>query len=120
MSNKSYLKDLQLHKKEDGKCVEYYLSAVYHDENDAGIYEITIPHIHLPLNEGLMIIQYNKYLQYEPDKVDLGFGELPMLPDENGHMYYQKLIKEKVHDLTLSEIEKKLGYKVRIVGEKKE
>ena len=119
MSNKSYLKDLQLHKKEDEKCVEYYLSAVYHDENDAGIWEIIIPHIVLPLYSDHISVSHNPCL-WKENTVDLGFGDLPMLLDENGHMYYQKLIKEKIHDLTLSEIEKKLGYKVRIVSEKKE
>lgn len=34
---------------------------------------------------------------------------------EMGHMYYETLIEEKTHDMTLEEIEKKLGYKVRII-----
>lgn len=116
MRDKYKLKDLQLYKEEDG----YYLAAIYHHENDKGIYEVTIPKIHLfIMKEPIMKIPLQRYGRYEEaPTIDLGFGDCDICKDKNDHLFTEKLIEEKVHDLTLSEIEKKLGYKVRVVSEK--
>lgn len=45
---------------------------------------------------------------------DLGFGELQCV-DNN---YEIEVIKEKPHEMTISDIEKNLGYKIKIVSEK--
>lgn len=47
---------------------------------------------------------------------DLGFGELECVNDR----YEVEIIERKSHEMTISEIEKELGYKVKIVNEKKE
>ena len=118
-SDKCKLKDLQLHKPVDESSY-HYLSAVYVHENDTGIYEITIPKINLPVQDSPIInvpYKYNRLLS-DPPTVNIGFGDLYMLEDEHDHIYYEKLIEEKIHDMTLSEIEKKLGFKVRVISEK--
>jgi hypothetical protein len=101
---------------ENGWC----LRAVYKREDDTGIYEVTVPKIHLPTMNGPVIKTpiciCDRYS--EPPTIDLGFGDLNMLKDETGHLYYEKLVKEKIHNMTLDEIEKKLGFKVRVVSEK--
>lgn len=116
MNDKYELKDLQLYK-EDG-C--YYLMAVYHHENEKGIYEVIIPKIRLFIRkEPSMKIPLQRYGRYaETPTIDLGFGDCAILSDADGAMYMEKLIEEKIHDVTLNEIEKKLGFKVRVVSEK--
>ena len=52
--------------------------------------------------------------------IDLGLNtRLPILLDEEKHYYTLTLVKEKVHDMTIEEIEKKLGYKIRVVAKSK-
>ena len=115
--NNYNLKDLQLYK-EDTK---YYLTAIYQYETERGIYEVTIPKIYLHTGEPIIKKPFDVYhsgINLDPTTIDLGFGDCVICEDEKGYSYYDVLIKEKVHDLTLSEIEKKLGYKVRVVSEK--
>lgn len=50
---------------------------------------------------------------YREKTINLGFGELPCV----GGMLYET-IKKKEQTMTLSEIEKKLGYKIKLVSEK--
>lgn len=45
--------------------------------------------------------------------IDIGFGDLPCV----GSVTYQT-IEKKEQTMTLSEIEKKLGYKIKLVSEK--
>lgn len=45
--------------------------------------------------------------------IDIGFGDLPCV----GGVLYQT-IKKKEQTMTLSEIEEKLGYKIKLVSEK--
>ena len=51
--------------------------------------------------------------RYEGKMIDLGFGNLPCI----GGMGYET-IKQKEQIMTLNEIEKKLGYKIKLVSEK--
>lgn len=46
--------------------------------------------------------------------VDLGFGDLRCVDDK---IIYENICK-KEHEMTLSEIERKLGYKIKLVSEK--
>lgn len=111
---KRELKDLQLYKSDTYD--QYYLSAIYTEENEHGVYEVTIPKIFLPINNHELIID-----DRSPQRlyIDLGFGECRMCLDDNGNFYYKRVIEEKIHELTISDIEKKLGYKVKIVSESK-
>lgn len=115
------LVDLQLHKEEIDKGAEwYYLSAVYQYENERGVYEVNVPRIELPIS-GDLIMRHDIGI-FGPCRhtIDIGFGDLDIFPDKHGNNFYEKCIKEKIHDMTLDEIEKKLGYKVRVVSEKEE
>lgn len=44
-----------------------------------------------------------------------GYG-YPILPDEAGKTSYVEVITKKVHELTVEEIEKELGYPIKIVS----
>ena len=106
------LKDLNLYKK-DGK---YYLSATYLVETPNAIEELYFPKLELPVTQNGVMVEHpgNEATVY------LGFGGLKAEKDENGVRYGRITIKEKIHEMTLEEIEKKLGYKVKVVSEKKE
>lgn len=107
-SNK--LKRLELKKDDSG----YYLSAIYEYENEAGVHRAIFPKIRLPI-ELLNAPVISREDWRSPSKIDLGFGELPLEGDPG---FTIKTICEKIHDVTIEEIEKKLGYKIRIIKEK--
>lgn len=110
------LKDLQLYKEDD----KYYLSAIFDQEDEAGFYELSVPKILFPIapncsidiNVGTNIfgVLYNNTVA-----VDFGVVRLYANPfDNEGNLYTKKLISEKAHEMTLEEIEKELGYKIRL------
>lgn len=108
------VKDLQLYK-EDNK---YYLSAIFNHEDMIGKYEMHVPKIKLPISS-------NRSLNHEVETsfgkplhtviVDFGFGGLYAEPfTDEDHFFTLTCLEEKVHEMTLDEIEKKLGYKIKL------
>lgn len=124
---KHELKDIQLFE-ENG---QYYLKLKYVIENEHHVKELEIPKVEIPVNANVYPhIDYtrdiygNKYIGHhlnEKCELYVGYGNLKMLPGETleaNHVYYtEKTIKEKHKEMTLAEIEKKLGYKIKIVAE---
>lgn len=109
--DKCSIKDLEL-VKENGN---FYLSATYLMESKEKKYEITIPRIALYISNEFPMVNVDSTVSRVPAvTIDLGFGELPVLADSLKTWYIQKTIFE---ELTISEIENRLGYKVKIVGE---
>ena len=109
------LKDLQLYKEND----KYYLSAIFNQEDEAGFYEISVPKILLPIAPNCSIdIDVGTTIfgvLYNTVAVDFGIVRLYAKPfDSSKSLYTQKLISEKAHEMTLEEIEKELGYKVKL------
>lgn len=104
------LKSLTLIKEND----RYYLSAVYLVEDDNGTWELSYPRIELTINKN-----FAPLLSADCDEIviNLGFGNLPLREIRENTYAEKKLIEEKIHDMTVSEIEKALGYKVRIIEE---
>lgn len=102
----------------DGNTGGTTLQAVYQvNESNGAINEVTFPQILLPF-----------YTDRLPDirpgfrddiiDADFGFGLVALLPDENGTAYMSKVIKKADPvNMTIAEIEKKLGYPVKIVKE---
>ena len=114
MSKKYELLDLKLHN-DDG----YYFSAVYRHEDETGIYETTIPHIHLPIyysEEPIVTTEYSKYSKGAPTHINFGLGDLLIGCDKNNVKFRTKTIEKKVKKMTLADIEKKLGYKIELVS----
>lgn len=89
---------------------QYYLKATYQVENEKGVYHITIPKIYLPVDASHL-----PNINTIDGKVDIGFGGMYMRT-VNGVLMTETCIKEKVRDMTVKEIEKKLGFKIRIVS----
>lgn len=113
------LNDVQL-VKEDGK---HYITTKYTLETDKDIREVTVDKVPLLLNsrpiisaESNEVFYDNKSMPVPPIiAVDLGYGKVYM-PNNPAQFYTEKVITEKVHELTPDEIEEKLGFKVKIVN----
>lgn len=106
--------DLKLYKEND----LYYLDITFQIENDNYIEEVRIPKAELPASAltyyGDVNIRTNTIgISY----VDLGFGELCMHESSDGHRLTRTILEHKIKEMTLSEIEKKLGHKIKIVSE---
>lgn len=99
---------------------EYTLDLTYTLDSPTMVQELHIPKVVIPLNTNL--IKINRYDDFQCCHitqdyfVDLGFGEMRLSPDVNGAAFTIKTVKEKTKEMTLEEIEKKLGHKVKIVS----
>ena len=120
MENKyiSQLKNLKLYK-EDG---QYYLDATYVNESIGEICEINVPKIKLPFavlaKDEIVIDQSTYYNLYSSAYIQSGSCIFPI--EKNDGLYLTiKRIEEKTKDMTIEEIEKQLGHKVRIVNKEK-
>lgn len=106
------LKDMKLHK--DEKCC-YYLSLTYIEDRDDGVYEHYFPNAKLCLWETPILETHGSEAW-----LDLGVRKLLLCRDEEtGGVYIERKIKDKQpKKMTISEIEKELGYKIEVVSEK--
>ena len=114
------VKDLQLYKENN----RYYLSALLDHEDKKGYYEVSVPKINLPISLCCGInTETDTYfgVPHHTVTIDLGFGGLYVEPfnDENNH-FTMTCLDEKVHKMTLAEIEKELGYKIELQKEKEQ
>lgn len=98
----------------------YYLNLTYLCEDERGVYERNYPRIHIPIpKKGLPVIDQTFGCGYvSTSTIMLGSEEFDLHADEKGNIVTETIIKPKIHELSISEIEKKLGYKIKIVGEK--
>lgn len=97
----------------------YYLSAKYRVEDQYSIRELDIPKIRLRVRpDKIELREHGDF--YRTVEANIGFGWLPL--NHNGtvdEVYFtETVLEEKTHEMTLDEIEKKLGYKVKIVNRK--
>ena len=110
---------IELYSEEVHNSKKYCFSVEYIEEDDKQIRKYRIPRIFLPISNNPTTsaksdIDTRKLEQY----IDLGFGDLRMLPDKSGNTGYMEIIKEKTLDVTMEEIERKFGQKIRIVNKK--
>lgn len=113
------LKDATLTKVKTGYGIDaYHLCLVYEEKDSLGnLHKITLKDVPLPLCDNFTIIEH-----YEPGKVgkaviDVGYGDV----DAFRWNTYSKMTDTIVEyappkEMTLEEIEEKLGYKVKIVS----
>jgi hypothetical protein len=97
----------------------YYLSAQYRVEDNHSIRELEIPKIRLGIRPDSVAIRQEGDGPYMRTSVNLGFGYcwMDLVENDLGKVYFtEKVIEENTHEMTLDEIEKKLGYKVKIVN----
>lgn len=103
------LTSLILHK----SSVGYYLHTKYTVEDEQSVREIDIPKMHLRVDPRYVAIKYEDDRAY----ADIGFGYVPLIPTgRDCHYFTETVIEEKTKEMTLDEIEKKLGHKVKIIS----
>lgn len=108
-----YLTKLDLFKDDD----TYFFSATYRLEDDFGIKEINFPKILAPISSSRISITD---VGHDFAMVDLG-GDVRTYAYRGGEhnaIFTETVIEEKIHEMTMDELEKKLGYKVKIVNKK--
>ena len=111
----SKLTKLELYQEDD----KYYLRAEYEVITKTSKKKLTIPKIYLQTNMVYPIIEFAvPSLTTSNATVDLGFGKMEMIQDNDGTVCITKIIEEYPQKMTLEEIEKKLGYKVELVSKK--
>lgn len=109
---------LLLYTGKNGDVNNYYMRGVWEYSNDIGRYELTIPKIDLGINsnsrpwfdtEISYLRDHTKICNFTPRYIYLQ-------PDEKGVKYYIKELERFEKEMTIEEIEKKLGHKVKIVS----
>lgn len=112
--------------KKDEETMSYYLDVTYEYEDDRGYYEIHFPHVLLPFYEKVMPTLRDDvgWGGIDDSIVSLYDNSLHLAKGKTKHVedgkynYTIKTLKEKCHEMTLEEVEKKLGYKIKIVSGK--
>lgn len=105
---------------------KWYIDVTYLHEDDRYVKEIHIPKMHIPLEAFTdTMVQHHDwrdvmYFGTIIKDVRAVFGDLSLvLEDPKDDDYFtEKIIEEKTQEMTLDEIEKKLGYKIKIVNKK--
>lgn len=103
---------------------EYFFRLEYLCENESEVFRMIFPKVEsgIPINR----VSFNEVHSMFPgrDARTLSFNTSDnrhiVLPDEKGNYMYLETITEKIHEMTIEQIEKKLGYKVKIVSKKRE
>lgn len=101
------LEDAKIYK-ENGR---FYTKLIYICENDEGKYRLTFPKVEFPFqNRNISITGVNSasYLDLPTDKC--------RICSNSGEQFTIEQIEQYPKEMTLEEIEKKLGHKVKIVS----
>ena len=104
---------------------QYYLRLDFDYEDDYGFYKGHIDRIkfdfyldHIEVKGD--IIQNAQVKFYKPSEGYNNPISFDILADSKGNLFTVELVKEKTYEMTIEEIEKKLGHKVKIVSKSKE
>lgn len=105
-------------------CRKFYLDVTYTYIDDKGNkHEINFQKIELPIRENSLPlisseISMDKRLFAQNDTIDLGFGDLQLLRNSDNIYATDRIVEYFCKEMTLEEIQSKLGYKVKIVDKK--
>lgn len=115
MFKDSKIKNVVLNKRKN----EYLLCVTYEAIDELGnMHEVIFDNVPLHIFNKVNYVSINRELcdHLLPSvTVDLGFGEIYCLSDSS---FTDKIVKYATKEMTLEEIEKKLGHKVKIVSDK--
>lgn len=101
----------------------YYMKLVYEYETESGFYRRTYPKVSFPVTL-LRLPSINNiasyinptYISLDDELIVCGADCIISGKEFKCVKFVDELIKAKVHEMTLEEIEKKLGYPVKIVS----
>ena len=97
-----------------------YMELVYEYEDKKGLHELTFPKVEFPFRISRIPNVYHDNgrtptMSLCGDCVELYKGNVQSFTDV---YFIDRVVEPKVHEMTLSEIEEKLGYCVKIISEK--
>lgn len=107
------LQDVTLNRKDE---YGYSLALTYTINGPNTTHELHIPRIVIPQSPSFINIVNERDYIGDNYTIDIGWDNLRMYPDVAGAAFTIKAIEEKTKEMTLEEIEKKLGHKVKIVS----
>lgn len=114
--------NLELYKEDDN----YYLRMDFEYENDSGYYKGHVDKIKfnfllkgIEFTEEYGVGKSGKVEFIKPSGCCHNTISFDIAPDEKNNLFTIELIKEKVHEMTIEEIEKRLGHKVKIISKQK-
>lgn len=94
----------------------YFAHIVYRYEDNKGLWGLTVPKVRIPADPHRCDLE----LARDGSTLDFGLGKCCVYPVGMNVYVRTALIEEKIHEMTIEEIEEKLGYRVKIVsGEEK-
>ena len=113
--------NFELYKEDD----QYFLRMDFKYENDHGFYRGHVDKIKFDLH--LNRVEYTDFGNnksaiakiYIPSAGYINPINFDIFPDSNGHFLTIDCIEEKVQEMTVEEIEKKLGHKIKIISKSK-
>jgi hypothetical protein len=95
------------------------LALTYRVETPETITQLCLPSVLLPLVNDFTIYGECFCPDYAPVYyTDVGFGKTLLNANSEGDIYTAKIIETKTKEMTLEEIEKKLGHKIKLVTKK--
>lgn len=105
----------------------FYMHLEYEQEKEDGLHKITIPKVNVPDCLYLIPTIITDYSRNEtillPESfLNIEYGRVTT-KDGTTHkkvFFVDEIIEPKVHEMTVEEIEKELGYPVKIVSEKED
>lgn len=105
---------------------EWRMELVYVYDDKDGKHELTIPACEFNLTgDAVYIRQVGDWPCFEYQLAYSVFtnGSLKLFPVKNEegreHVYVDRLVEPRVEEMTIAQIEKELGYKVKIINEEK-
>lgn len=116
------VKSLELCHKEDDDVQRYFIKGIWEYEAKDGRYELGIPYISLPIKTDVLPTIIGVHSGYVCNMITyrmrLEDRYLQIERDEEGNYYYIKELERFEKEMTLEEIEQKLGYKIKLVDKK--
>lgn len=103
---------------------DFYLDVTYtYFDEHRNKHEINYPKIRLAINETSLPtinqeISMDRKVYIPNETIDLGFGDLQILRDSNNIYATDQIVDYFCKEMTLEEIQSKLGHKVKIVDKK--
>lgn len=112
------IKTLKTYKDDD----QYYMTLVFEWDNGNQVQEYTIPKILLDTSCISVVNRFERDSNYPSEEYFIKFGGywsegLPVFP-KDGAIFTKKVVKQHVKEMTLEEIEKELGRKIKIISKK--
>ena len=102
----------------------FYLDVTYtYIDKEGNKHEINFPKIELPIRENVLPtinseICSDRRLFTSNNTIDIGFGELNIRRDSENIYAKDRIVEYCYKEMTIEEIQSKLGYKIKIVDKK--